>query len=283
MIRFNEICNRTGIDSISAGGAVAFAIECYEHGMITKEEVGELNLDWGNAESAIKLTEMIGLREGLGELLADGVKRAADKIGKGSHEFAIHIAGEEVAMHDPKNTNGLALTYILDATPGRHSAGGELLTPPGFEVDKLGKGVYTGRAESHQKLVNIYQVSNCVGNCMLAYFFVSAQTIPQFISAATGWDFNMDECLEAGERIQLIRHAFNVREGYNPLDNLDKIPGRIFGSPPLDKGPNKGITVDARTMIMEYLEYADWDTQTTMPSKKKLAAFGLDEVIEALY
>jgi aldehyde:ferredoxin oxidoreductase len=186
-------------------------------------------------------------------------------------------------MHDPKNTNGLALTYILDATPGRHSAGGELLSPPGFEVESVDKGIYTGRAASHQKLVNIYQVSNCVGNCMLAYFFSSAQSIPQFIAAATGWDFDMDECLEAGERIQLIRHAFNIREGYNPLENLDNISGRIFGSPPLDKGPNKGISIDARTMIREYLEYADWDTETTRPSKNKLAAFGLDEVIEALY
>jgi len=283
MIRFNEICNRTGVDTISAGGAIAFAMECYEHGLIGKEDVGTLELDWGNAEAAIQLTEMIGNRIGFGDILADGVKVAAEKVGKGSEAYAIHIAGQEVAMHDPKNTNGLALTYILDATPGRHSAGGELLSPPGFEVDKVDKGVYTGRAESHQKLVNIYHVSNAAGNCMLAYFFVSAQTIPQFISAATGWDFDMDECMEAGERIQLIRHAFNVREGYNPLDNLKTISGRIFGNPPLDKGPNKGINIDADAMLQEYLAYADWDPETTRPSREKLTALGLDEVIEALY
>jgi aldehyde:ferredoxin oxidoreductase len=258
-------------------------MECYEHGLVTKEEVGGLDLDWGNAEAAIRLTEMIGHREGFGDILADGVRVASEKIGKGSEQYAIHIAGQEVAMHDPKNTNGLALTYILDATPARHSAGGELLTPPGFEVDKVDKGVYTGRAGSHQKLVNIYHVSNAAGNCMLAYFFVSAQTIPQFIAAATGWDFDMKECMEAGERIQLIRHAFNVREGYNPLDNLKTISGRIFGNPPLEAGPNKGISVDAATMIREYLEYADWDLETTRPSREKLATFGLEEVIEALY
>ena len=118
---------------------------------------------------------------------------------------------------------------------------------------------------------------------MLAYFFSSAQSIPQFIAAATGWDFDMDEAMEAGERIQLIRHAFNVREGYNPLDNLKTISGRIFGNPPLDKGPNKGINIDADAMLQEYLAYADWDPETTRPSREKLAALGLNEVIEALY
>jgi aldehyde:ferredoxin oxidoreductase len=118
---------------------------------------------------------------------------------------------------------------------------------------------------------------------MLAYFFVSAQTIPQFIAAATGWDFDMEECLEAGERIQLIRHAFNIREGYNPLDNLKTISGRIFGHPPLESGPNKGISIDAEAMINEYLDYAGWDRETTKPSREKLAAFGLDEVFAALF
>jgi aldehyde:ferredoxin oxidoreductase len=283
MIRFNEICNRTGLDTISAGGAIAFAMECYQHGLLSREELGGLDLDWGNAEAALRLTEMIGYRQGFGDILADGVRIAAKKVGKGSDAYAIHIAGQELPMHDPKNTNGLALTYILDATPARHSAGGELLTPPDFEVDKVDKGVYTGRAASHQKLVNIYHVSNSVGNCMLAYFFVSAQTIPRFIAAATGWDFDMDECMEAGERIQLMRHAFNVREGYNPLDALKEISGRIFGDPPLEAGPNRGITVDADAMIQEYLSYADWDPVTTRPSREKLASFGLEEVIEELY
>ena len=118
---------------------------------------------------------------------------------------------------------------------------------------------------------------------MLAYFFVSAQTIPQFISAATGWDFDMDEAMEAGERIQLIRHAFNLREGYNPLDNLETISDRIFGKKPLKEGPNKGINIDVKAMIEEYLTYADWDLKTTRPSKKKLASLDLNEVVEALY
>lgn len=283
MIRYNEICNRTGLDTISVGGVIAFTIECLENGLISKEDLNGLDLTWGNAEAALKLTEMIAAREGFGDVLADGVKRAAEKVGPASQEYAIHVGGQELPMHDPKNTNGLALTYLLDATPGRHSQGGELLTPPGFEVDKVNKGTYTGRAEAHQKLVNLLHVSNAAGNCMLAYFFVSAQTIPQFISAVTGWDFDMEEAMVAGERIHTIRHAFNVREGYNPLDNIDTISDRIFGKKPLTEGPNKGIDIDLKTMTREYLEYIDWDTQTTKPSRAKLEALGLTEVIEALY
>ena len=186
-------------------------------------------------------------------------------------------------MHDPKNTNGLALTYLLDATPGRHSQGGELLTPPDFEVKQVPKGVYSGRAESHQKLVNLLHVSNAAGNCMLAYFFVSARTIPQFISAVTGWDFTMDEAMIVGERIHTLRHAFNLREGCNPLANIASVPDRVFGRKPLTDGPNKGITVDVETMVKEYLEYVDWDPMTTVPSREKLMSLGLEEAAAVLH
>ncbi len=278
MIKFNEVCNRTGLDTISAGGAVAFAIECMENGIITKEDV-DLDLTWGNGEAAIELSRMIGDREGFGDVLADGVKIAAEKIGKGSEKYAIHIGGQEVAMHDPKNTNGLTLTYLLDPTPGRHSAGGELLTPPDFEVGSVDKGVYAGRAENHQKLVNIYNVSNAYGNCMLAYFFVkSAQSFHQFIAATTGWDFDLDEAMDAGERIQLFRHAFSLREGINPLEWKKDLSPRIFGQEPLTEGPNKGITIDIDLMLNEYLEFADWDKTTTIPSKRKFESMGMEEV-----
>ncbi len=283
MIRYNEICNRSGLDTVSAGGAIAFAIECLENGLISREDVDGLDLTWGNAEAALALTEKMAKREGFGEILADGVRIAAMKVGKASETYAIHVAGQELPMHDPKNTNGLALTYLLDPTPGRHSAGGELLTPPGFEVNKPPKGIYTGHAESHHRLVNLLNVSNSAGNCMLAYFFVNAQSIPMFISAVTGWDFTMDEAMVCGERIQTMRHAFNIREGYNPLNNLNTISPRIFGKTPLDSGPNKGITVDIGTMVREYLEYVDWDVKTAKPSRKRLEKLGLHEVIDSLY
>lgn len=118
---------------------------------------------------------------------------------------------------------------------------------------------------------------------MLAYFFVSAQTIPQFISAVTGWDFDMKECMKTGERIQLIRHAFNLREGINPLNNLNNISDRIFGKVQLNDGPNKEITIDIETMLNEYFEYAEWDPVSTIPSRSKLLSLDLHEVAETFY
>ncbi len=280
MVRLNEICNRAGLDTISAGGVVAFAIECFENSIITKKDTGGLELSWGDAGTMVELLKLICKREKIGDILADGVKKASEIIGKGSEKFAIHIAGQEPSMHDPKNTPGLALTYLLDATPGRHSQGGELLTPPGLQVENFENTNYHGRAKSHRKLVNVLHVANACGYCMLAYFFVDINVMPQFLNAVTGWDKTMEEYLTIGERIHTIRHAFNIREGYNPLEQ--KYSPRIFGDKPLEKGPTKGMTVDVKTMLNEYLAEMGWDEKTTKPSKESLLALGMVDVSEAL-
>ena len=116
---------------------------------------------------------------------------------------------------------------------------------------------------------------------MLAYFFIkSAQSFHQFIAASTGWDFDLEEAMGAGERIQLLRHAFGLREGINPIEWQKDLSPRIFGDEPLTEGPNAGITVDYKTMINEYLAFADWDKDTTIPSKAKLEKLSLSEVAE---
>jgi aldehyde:ferredoxin oxidoreductase len=277
IIKANEICNKMGLDTISVGCTVAFAIECYENGLITKEDTDGIELKWGDAEAIIAMTEKLAKREGFGAVLADGVKVAAEKIGKGSEQYAIHLGGQEIPMHDPKCTPGLTTTYILDATPGRHTQGGELIGPnSGLSFEKLEKTVYAGRAEYQKALVDLMHVVNSAGLCMFGYTTMDVQSVPEFMTAITGWNYTLEECYEAGERIGTIRHAFNLREGYNPLDL--KIPGRFIGRPPLERGPLKDISVDKETMIKEYLELLDWDTTTMVPSQKKLKALGLDEV-----
>jgi aldehyde:ferredoxin oxidoreductase len=123
IIRFNDICNACGIDTISAGSVVGFAIECYQNGLLTKDDVG-MELRWGDGDAVVALTEKIVKREGIGDLLADGVKRAAAKIGKGAEQYAVHVQGQELPAHDPRFIPGLAVTYRMDATPGRHTQGG---------------------------------------------------------------------------------------------------------------------------------------------------------------
>jgi len=277
IIKANEICNRSGLDTISAGVAITFAIECYENGLITKKDTDGIELKWGNAEAMIAMTEKLAKREGFGDILADGVKIAAEKIGKGSEQYAIHVAGQELPMHDPKFTPGLTTTYILDATPGRHTQGGEMVAPPaGIDIPKFDRQIYTGRAQSQRTLVNLMHVVNAAGLCMFGYISLDVNSIPEFMSAVTGWNYTLDECQEAGERIATIRHAFNLREGHNPL-NL-KVPGRMIGRPPLHRGPLKDISIDMETMIKEYLELLDWDPVTMVPSQKSLKNLGLDEV-----
>jgi len=218
-------------------------------------------------------------REGFGDILADGVKAAAEKIGKGAEEFAIHIGGEEVPMHDPKFTPGLSPTYQLDATPGRHTQGGEMIAPPaGLEIEKPEDiTVYTGRAEAQKKLVDIMHIVNATGICMFGHISFDAQAIPDFLAAVTGWDIDMDELLKTGERIGAVRHLFNLREGHNPLKL--KIPGRVLGIPPLKEGNVRDITVNSQTLIKEYMALVDWDPETTQPSDKKLKELGLEDMV----
>lgn len=278
IIKVNDICNRTGIDTISAGGTVAFAIECYENGIITKEDTGGLELTWGNDEAIVELTRLIADREGFGKILSDGVKIAAERIGKGSDEYAIHLGGQELPMHDPRFTPGLALTYQFEATPGRHTQGGELIAPPsGIDFDKYDRTQYAGRGEDQKKLVNLMHVVNAAGLCMFGYITYNAQSIPDFLTAVTGWEWTMEEVLKAGERIANLRRMFNIREGINPLEW--KVPKRMLGHPPLTEGNIRGISLDDKTMIQEFCAAMDWDPVTARPSDEKLRSLGLEELM----
>jgi aldehyde:ferredoxin oxidoreductase len=277
IVKINEICNDYGLDTISVGATIGYALECYENGLLTLEQLDGVELTWGNAEAIVEMTEKIAKRDGFGALLADGIKVAYEQLGVGK-EFAVHVNGEEVPAHDPKLTPGLASTYILDATPGRHTQGGELLAPVELELDDVDPYAYTGAAENHTKLVNIMHVVNAAGLCMFGYLSYPAQCIPDQLSAVTGWDFDMDEVYKTGKRIGTIRHAFNLREGHNPLTR--NVPGRLVGEPPLKEGNVKNVTVDYKNLNREFLEFYGWNPQTTIPSEAALRELGMEFLIE---
>ncbi len=129
IIKANDICNRYGIDTISTGAVAAFAMECYEKGIITKADADGLDLDWGNHRSLVALTEKIAAREGIGDILADGVRLAAARLGQGAAAFAMHVRGQEIPGHHPVASWHLTATYLTDATPARHTQGSESTTP----------------------------------------------------------------------------------------------------------------------------------------------------------
>lgn len=295
IIMANEICNRYGLDTISVGATIAFAMECYENGIITKKDTDGLDLTWGNHKAIVALSEKMGRREGFGDVLADGVKVASEKIKKGSEEYAIHIHGQEPPMHDPRNTPSFATVYQSDATPGRHMQGScahfEMGILEGLEFPHFGikippvdrgtfKHTYTGKGKWETLFRSQSHLGNTAGACLIADLgpgmVTPVDTIPAFLSIVTGWKSSPEEMLRTGERIATIRQAINVREGLKPEDF--KMPGRVTGHPPLEEGPIANISVDADTMVAEYYRAMDWDLETGKPSKKKLLELGLEDV-----
>lgn len=259
----NHICNSYGLDTISAGTVIAFAIECYENGLITKKDTGGIELTWGNHKAIVDMTWKMAKREGFGDILADGVKVAAEKIGKGSEKYAVHIGGSELGMHDPKlvgygGGGGSAARYQMDATPGRHTAG---FGPSGFRG----------------------QMVNAAGVCTFGFFGARGgpDYLLEFLNAVTGINRSADDFLKDGERIANIRHVFNLREGINPLKL--KVHPRIIGNPPQTAGPLAGITSDIEAQDYWNLGALDWDRVTTKPSKAKLLSLGLKNVADDLW
>jgi len=212
----------------------------------------------------IVLLEKIARREGFGDILADGVKVAAERIGKGAEEYAVHIGGQELGMHDPKFAfpafagKPTAARYQMDATPGRHTSG-------------------FGPTQFQDYLVN------AAGLCLHSNLIIAdpVKYIVGFLSAVTGWERSMDELLKAGERIANMRHVFNLREGINPLEY--KVHPRIIGRPPQKEGPLAGVSCDIEAQVYWNLGALDWDRVTTKPSKKKLLELGLDDVAKELW
>jgi aldehyde:ferredoxin oxidoreductase len=285
IVKANDLCNRLGLDTISTGSVIAFAMECYENGLLKKSDTNGLDLTWGNHRVMVSLIEKIGYRDGIGKLLADGVMRAADQIGGSAEAFAMHVGGQELPMHDSRYEPSLACIYRIDATPGRHTQAAEYWAPDGLpqKVPQWGAEPdrFTGRARAQKVLSCMCHCLNASGICMFGYYSTSYTMVSDFLEAVTGDNWTYDRILETGERIAVVRHAFNLREGLNPL-RFFQAP-RSLGIPPPSQGPRKGITVDIGLMLREYLDEMNWNKETSFPSKECLKRLCLDDLIGILY
>ena len=285
----NELLNRAGMDTISAGGAVAFAMECFEQGILSKDDTGGLDLGWGNSTAIIELIEKMIAREGIGDILADGSKEAARRIGKDSEQYAMHAGGQQLPMHDPRNDPGYALHYSAEPTPGRHTIGSQL----SYEMYQLWKKVKSlpkvkmlyhknskfvpgeEKAIWAQACSNYMNVVNGAGMCWFGAMF-GCTRVPAFdwLDAATGWEKTPEEYMQIGERVQSIKQAFNVKHGIEPIDF--KIKDRVAGYPPLAAGANKGRTVDVEKMMSDYWRLYGWDPQTGKPTTETLSRLEIE-------
>ena len=295
IFRVNDLLNRAGMDTISCGAAVAFAIECFENDILTTKDTDGLELRWGDGGAIIKLTEMMIKRQGIGDILADGVKLAAERIGQGSEAFAVHCGGMEAPMHDPKFDPGVGMAYSCEPAPGRHSVSSYMLLDL-ERLDRLFRGAkktpafmtakeryrYDNKGEAMAVGSFFRMLVDASGACTFGTQVGADIPLIQWLNAATGWNLSDQDYLVIGERIEQLRHAFNVREGLNPSRDFRLHP-RISGHPPLDKGPAKGVSLDLEGMAEAFYKAMGWDLSTGLPDPERLERLKLDEVVAALH
>ena len=288
IFKLNDMCNRSGLDTISAGTAIAFAMECYEHGIISKADTDGIDLTWGNVDAIIAMTDKMISREGFGDVLADGVKIAAQRIGKGAEQFAIHIGGQEPGLHNALFLPGRGTGFVVDGTPGRHTQGGAFtkvdgngtIAPyPGLQFSGFERYEYKSKGPASAYGSNYWQVGTCTGLCLMSVVFSGILPLLDFINAVVGWDMTIEEAIQTGARIQTLRHMFNIREGVEPA-KTHLMPGRMAGTPPKSEGPLKDITIDIDSLAKEYRKAMGWNPDTGHPTEDTLAKLGLGELVK---
>ena len=283
--RANELCNRYGLDTISTGAVIAFAMEAYEHGLITDEDTGGVRLEWGNAEAMVRMVEMIGEREGLGWLLGEGVKRASERIGGLAHEFSIHVKGLELPAHDPRAYYSQGLSYATSNRGACHLQSLSHLFERSLTLPDLGypevleRHTSEGKGEFVAKTQNLMCMFDSLKVCKFIMFGgVQPSHLVEWLNCVTGWKLTLEDFMRTGERIYNLKRLYNVREGVSRKD--DTLPPRILthkkgegGSP--DNLPPLG------EMLNQYYKYRGWD-EMGIPTENKLVELGLKSEAEML-
>ena len=278
ILKAMELCNYYGLDSLSTGNIVGFAMDCYEHGILTKEDTDGLDLEFGNAEAMVELVHKIGKREGIGDILAEGVKRAAEKIGKGAEKFANHIKGLEMTGYDIRGLKTAALGYAVSfrgADHNRHGAYGLDLkgTVDRFKVEK-------GRAKLVIDLENLYTIIDSLIICKFSRgtYYEGFKDLAKYYTLVTGIEMTPEELERTGERINNLGRLFNIREGFTRKD--DHLPPKIMSTPIPDDTVSKGSYItqeELDLMLDDYYATRGW-TKEGVPTLEKLKELGLEDL-----
>ncbi len=288
----NELTAAYGVDSISCGATIAFAMECFENGLLTKADTGGLDLRFGNAQAMLEMIERIALRQGLGDILAEGVARAAKKIGAGAEDFALHIKGQELPMHEPRLKQGMGIGYSISPTGADHCHNihdtvYNSLSLPLKEMNAMGilePLPADDLSPAKVRLVTYY--SNWIHflNCAVCCYFVMSlsrvgfERITQLVSSVTGWNTTFFEILKVGERAVNLARIFNLREGLTVQD--DNMPKRFFtphGSGPLQEALDPEAFQKAKETYYEMMGWPDGS-----PSSGKLGELGIEWAVPVI-
>ena len=282
--RANELCGLNSLDTISTSGTIAFAMECFGKGILTREDTGGMDLSFGNADVMLKLIELIAQRQGIGDVLADGSRAAARRIGRGAEEFSMQVKGVEFGMHDPRLKQGLGLLYSIAAHGADHMTGmhDTLFTQEGRgmdaarALDSLDPLPANDLSTAKVDRVKNQHLSRNFGDSLVTCHF-SPWTLRQqvdMVRALTGWDYTDFEALRQGERVATMARVFNLREGLTAAD--DQLPKRFFS--PAPDGPLKSTAIDPEAMSRAkrtFYTLMGWDPVSGVPTQEKLEQLGI--------
>jgi aldehyde:ferredoxin oxidoreductase len=274
----HELCNRYGLDVISTGAVIGFALEAAEKGILKDDQGRKIDLEWGDGKAIVKMVESIGRREGLGYLLGEGVRRASAEIGEGCEAFAIHVKGLEPPGHDPRAYNSLAVGYATGNRGACHLQGFSYafersVTMPEIGIlevqDRFGT---VKKGELVAKTQDLMSLFDSLKLCKFTlYGGLKLTHALKFLNAVTGWDIDQAEILKTGERIYNLKRMYNVRCGITRRD--DTLPTRILREKRGEGGAAENLPPFAQALD-EYYRYRDWD-QKGIPTKTKLLELGL--------
>lgn len=293
----NEMCNRYTLDAISCSSTVSFAMECFEHGLIGLADTDGVELRFGNAEAMVRCVEMIAHREYIGDLLAEGTKRAAAVIGGDSRYFAMQVKGQELPMHDPRGKVGVGLSYATSETGAEHLTAFHdpvLANPDSLQfkgVMPLGVSEPVAPRDLSRRKVEYYTLmehwNNWGKTSGLCYFgpaprsFIPIPDVVEAVRRATGWDVTLDELNRIGERANNLARVFNAAEGFTRED--DTLPERLFQ--PLESGALTGVSyprAEFQRALTDLYEIKGWDVETGIPTRERLEELGIGWAAEML-
>ena len=257
VIKANEWCNRYGMDTISCGATIAFAMEAFEKGLITKKDTDGIELTWGNITGAISLLHKIAKKEGIGAILSEGSREAAKKLGKGAEAFGVEVKGLEVPMHDPRGFHGMGLAYMTSIRGACHlmhlalgvEQGISTYTEAGFQENYIGQ-TSEGKAEMIKLCEDFGLPCNSLLICEYVAWTLSANELAEMVRVTTGFDFTLKDHLACGERTWLLKRGLGNMMGMSVKD--DRLPKRILT--PLKEGAAAGSVPDVEKLLREYYE-----------------------------
>ena len=282
--KINEVCNRYGIDTISCGGTIAFAVDCFENGLIGESDTGGIALRWGGKEAVSRMVEKIAHRDGFGDILAEGSREAARRIGGNAIDYAGQVKGLEVPMHDPRAGHGLGLAYATSITGACHNKHRVISVElSGTEYPEIGisgeyeKQTSQGKAELVIVLENLGMVMN---SAIICSFVVGSLDMPDMVDmlrVTTGFDYDIREIMECGERIWLLKRGLGNLMGVKAGD--DRLPKKLMTA--VSEGGAAGSVPDMELMLKEYYRLRPLDAEGR-PDKGKLRSIGLSDLAERL-